>query len=73
MRTSSPGDRLDRTASFGWTNLESLIALTIILIAFGAIAGAARQALAGAARVNDRVAAVIEERNETVRSIVALF
>lgn len=77
MRISSRGNRRSsevRTlrARAGWTTLEALIALTILVFAFGSVAAGAREALQTARVLEGRLSERITERNECAQRVLDL-
>jgi hypothetical protein len=57
----------------GWTNMETLIALFIILISFGIISIAAGQALNLSINILEKVDSVIEAKNQGIEVILETF
>jgi cytoskeletal protein RodZ len=57
----------------GWTSLETLVALFIVLLAFSALALAARQAILGTQRITDKVYETVQTRNETTQRVIELL
>jgi hypothetical protein len=57
----------------GWSNLEILVALFIILIGFSAIAVSAQQALRGSLRIAERAMDFINEKNKAIEAVLEIF
>jgi hypothetical protein len=57
----------------GWTSLETLVALFIIVLAFSAIALSAQQAIIGAQRISDKIHETLQKRNEASKTVVELL
>jgi hypothetical protein len=57
----------------GWTSMETLVALFIILISFGIITIAAGQALKMSIHIMEKVDSVIEAKNQATEVILEVF
>lgn len=60
-----------KISSDGWTNLEAVIALFIIMLASAAIMFAGVTAVTSAKKISEKTRAIISERNKTAQSILA--